>query len=147
MGNIIHSSYLAATSTPAISLTVTGSSATGYQATYTAGSTIFLPVGISKISITLNANFGDSSSAVIYSYASTNVTGELSQLSVKDYKTPVTNFYIAQIGFPGSITLQLLPNQVVYFGLLVLITPAQGNAITLFCDPQASNDPKTTGTP
>lgn len=72
-------------------------------------------------------------SAEITNYSSTGITADYS---------PITSFHVCNGGQSAKITIQLYRNQLIDFGVFVNLKNATtGVQQTLFCDPQASNDP------
>ncbi len=85
-----------------------------------------------------------------------NETRPEARISILDYAAtgiskvskPIEDFSIAPDGQSASFELSMLSNQIVDFGFSILIqtyTPTGILIEYLFCDPQASNDPKLSG--
>lgn len=85
-----------------------------------------------------------------------NETRPEARISILDYATtgiskvskPIDGFSIAPDGQSASFELSMLSNQILDFGFSILIqtyTPTGMLIEYLFCDPQASNDPKLSG--
>lgn len=87
---------------------------------------LHLGEGKNEILITLRYAPIDDSTASITGYASTGFNGKVSPVS--------------STGRKNSAYLTILPNQIIDFGVFVTISGGL-QPKTLFCDPQASNDP------
>jgi hypothetical protein len=107
-------------------LTVVQDSSGNYRWSYLPSS-LFLGEGKTKIEIKLKYTPIDDSSAKIAGYASTGFSDGVSPVSPAKEK--------------NSAYLTILPNQIIDFGVFVEVTGG-ANPTTIFCDPQASNDPK-----
>lgn len=87
---------------------------------------LYLGEGATEIQVRLKYTQIDDSSATIAGYASTGFNSGVS---------PVSNID------GNSACLTMLPNQIIDFGVFVEVKGGT-NPTTIFCDPQASNDPK-----
>lgn len=113
-----------------IQLTITESHGK-YHGTYSDSSLIFTEHQNSVV-IKLTPT-PDNFSAEIASYSCTGITAEYS---------PITSFDVGDDGQSAKITIQLYRNQLIDFGVFVnLKNTTTGVQQTIFCDPQASNDP------
>ncbi len=117
-----------------IQLKITGSHP-NYLWSYSKGAVI-LGDAPTVIEIDLHNDTLDKSKATLTTYASSGVTAKHS---------PIMSFATYNSGQSAVLTIGLLPHQVVDFGLFVDLTHEKHPTMTIFCDPQASNDPiKTT---
>jgi hypothetical protein len=152
MISIIHTDNKAKQSPTVIDLNITQYSP--YQKftwSYTSGSQLFLPTGVSTITINLSlTNFSPGISATVESYASTGISAlaliESEMVSGRPSPSPILKFKSSQDGVPATISLLLFPHQIIDFGLFVRVMLENKELDYLFCDPQASNDPQLSGT-
>jgi hypothetical protein len=87
---------------------------------------LLLAKGTTEILIKLKYSPIDNSTASITSYASTGFNGDVSPIS--------------STGRKNSAYMTIHANQIIDFGVFVTISGGL-NPTTIFCDPQASNDP------
>ena len=152
MINIIHTDNTDKQSPTIIDLNITQYSP--YQEfdwSYTSGSQLFLPTGVSTITINLSlTNFAPNIYATVDSYASTGISAleliESEITSGRPNPSPILKFKPSQDGVPATISLRLFPHQIIDFGLFVSVMLENKQLAYLFCDPQASNDPQLSGT-
>ncbi len=82
-----------------------------------------------------------------------NATHPEAEISLLDFSTtgisrashPIQDFHIAEGGQSANFVLEMLDNQMIDFGFSVLVRSLTATGFSLeylFCDPQASNDPK-----
>lgn len=107
-------------------LTVVQDSSGNYSWSYLPRS-LFLGPGKTQIDVKLKYSPIDDSSAAIAGYASTGFSNGVSPVSLTNEK--------------NSAYLDILSNQIIDFGVYVEVKGG-ANPATIFCDPQASNDPK-----
>ncbi len=131
MTRFIHNDDLGTNKPVTISLTVIQNQPGKFYWFYS-DSQILLGVGNTLLTIALEYidKTGDGSTASITSYASTGFDNGVSPISTKGIS--VTD--------AGIITM--LANQIIDFGVFVTVKNGKNTVATLFCDPQASNDPK-----
>jgi hypothetical protein len=60
---------------------------------------------------------------------------------VSNTRSPISSFELGKDSQSATFTISLLPNQLIDFGVFVMIEQHGKPAAILFCDPQASNDP------
>lgn len=115
----------------------------GYDFSYGSNSSMLLGVGSTIITVNIEKINLGSDEVFVDSYAA---SGFLMSNTDGAPTSPITGFNAienAQGNFTSvSFTLNMNPFQIVDFGLLVTIKPA---AFTVVCDPQASNDPRLSG--
>ena len=125
MTRLIHKDDLDANQPVTLYLNVVQTSSGKYLWTYFP-LPLFLGTGKTEVRINLKYTPIDDSSATISSYASTGFNG--------------ANSPISSTGKPNSAFITLQKNQIIEFGVYVTVTGG-ANPTTIFCDPQASNDP------
>ncbi len=84
------------------------------------------------VEIELKYFTNDGSSAAISAYASTGVSAE---------HGPISSFKLPPGGNSAAFDIALFDGQLIDFGVFVTITQGVKPPVTIFCDPQASNDP------
>ena len=148
MLRFIHNGSITSTANPpqTITLYITKSGpGGGYVFSYGSNSSMLLGAGPTMIIINIEKiNLGLDNVSVI-SYAA---NGFLMSNTSHTPTSPITGFNVNVIenlqgNFTSvSFTLNMNPFQIIDFGLLVTVTPT---AFTVVCDPQASNDPRLSG--
>jgi hypothetical protein len=131
---IYNEDLAAAESKLIIELNITGGMSEGFNWSYS-DNTIIIGKNVLHIEVKLKNH--TTALAAITNYASTGIT---------DQQRPInkSSFSIGRDAQSASFAIELLPNQLLNFGLFVELTIGD-TIVTLFCDPQASNDPiKTT---
>lgn len=93
-----------------------------------------LIVGKSEAEIIIQLVNKTLAKSVITTFASSGVTENHVPIKAQ-------SFHVPEDGQSASFPVSLLPNQLVNFGVFVHLVWASGAEMTLFCDPQASNDP------
>ncbi len=76
--------------------------------------------------------------ASIFNYAS---SGMYASTVTPALHSPISSFALDKDGQSVTFTISLFPNQLIDFGVFVLIEQSGRPDVILFCDPQASNDP------
>ncbi len=126
MTRCIHKDGLDINNPVTLYLTIVQRSSGDYSWSYFPN-TLFLGEGKTDIKIKLKYTAIDDSKAKIAGYASTGFNNG---------KSPISS-----TGVKDSAFITILPNQIIDFGVYIAITGGM-NPTTIFCDPQASNDPK-----
>ncbi|NOT89368.1 MAG: hypothetical protein HOP03_14480 [Lysobacter sp.] len=91
----------------------------------------------SAMPVEIRLNNRTDATAYIANYASTGV----SSTDVSNIRSPISSFELGKDSQSATFTISLLPNQLIDFGVFVMIERRGEPATILFCDPQASNDP------
>jgi hypothetical protein len=97
---------------------------------------IIIGPGTTKATIVLNNLLPDGMKVSIDEYATTGISRT---------NNPIAGFSPSSDGSSAKFELSLLDNQLIDFGVFVLVNTANGDSQVIFCDPQASNDPKLEG--
>lgn len=129
MTRFVRNDDQAASGAKHLKLTITGVHGT-YSWSYSNASLI-LGGETGRVEIELKNETSDGSSASIFNYASTGMTETCS---------PIKSFELSPGGHLAVLTIGLLRHQLIDFGVFVKMTHGRKET-TLFCDPQASNDP------
>jgi hypothetical protein len=125
----------------------------GYISSYGSSSKLYFRSEIVIITILIETKIANLDTLSINSYASTGFLNSESELFLGLIPTsPISRFTGFQSAKPDkpynpvTFTLKLNPNQIIDFGIFVTVLLKDGSSDTFLCDPQASNDPRITGT-
>jgi hypothetical protein len=155
MIRLIHHEALGSTSPLGITLYIWKLPLGGYNFTYADGSSLFLKSTVIRIPIFIETiGLDDNTTLSVSGHAATGFLRPLLRIGQSEIAesepsvvSPIT--VTPHSGGPGEpyafVDLQMNLNQIIDFGLFVTVTTSSGSQ-TLFCDPQATNDPRITGT-
>ncbi|MEQ1514458.1 MAG: hypothetical protein ABL934_17515 [Lysobacteraceae bacterium] len=130
MTRFIRNDDLTAPETAHIQLTLWGIH--GYYSWSYSNAFLILGGDTTPVEIELENATSDGSSAAISNYASTGVT---------EKHSPISAFGLPPGGNSAVFKISLIPGQLIDFGVFVTIAQGDHPPTTIFCDPQASNDP------
>lgn len=118
------------TKVPPIRLTIAGSRG-NYRGWYSENF-VFLGTSKTTIEIEIRNETSDGALAAITDYSSSGVTAR---------RSPITSFEPSRDGTSAVLTIVSFAHELIDFGVFVEVTRDGYPPTTIFCDPQASNDP------